>query len=758
MKKDDMKSLLVSIKEENKEEICEIVSNQLKKTYNLAKNILNSEDMAKNAVYKSYEEIYQNIENTNKSKNLKLEMFVFGTLIKVSKNLLENLGEESKQREIEELDESNLPVARMLSKEKLQEEIRNTIADLSDDRIIILVLKDIFSMTYKDISTLLDLREGTVKSSLHRSRKIFAEQMMVKGIYPSLYKANIVNENEKNKKEESLFDAPETEKIDIKKEHSLMGWLLSTIEFYEIPEELKKEIDYLENKFKNPKEENNETEQEDEKLENIKENQRLAEESYSSIPKEKNIESIETTLRAKENQLISEQEKKIKNRMKRNRKIEFQQIQFAKKLSYPLIVLSIIIIALIIGKLFEFDKEETKESISEKSIVMQKASGFSNKTESLKESSDKTKEASSKNGDLNKRKLAYFANIELKTVNFEKELNAIKKRVSEFGGYISKEDIRYNSRQKRGNSNINFASLSLKIPVKKYREFLDEVSESNQVMSKSESVEDLSSRYFDVEQNALNLEAREKSLRAIMEKAKGVSEIIEVEKELSRVREEIETLRGKLKTWDKLVDMASIELILIPYENTEIKNIDKGFLSKLNRAFLGTINNMFKFLQNIVVLIFAIMPVILIALLLFVIYHFFISKEKREKKEEKTKTKNMAENEKKEISDTHKKFKFKENDFLKKLSEKVKKIFEKTKKDKSKENSTVMAERIQKDIDKNNSLNDIDADIPQKSLNEFSFSEYPEKEENKEEETELKQEEKSNIEEDKEVKESKEKK
>jgi len=79
---------------------------------------------------------------------------------------------------------------------------------------------------------------------------------------------------------------------------------------------------------------------------------------------------------------------------------------------------------------------------------------------------------------------------------------------------------------------------------------------------KNESTEDITLQYADTESRLKSLEIQQERLLALLEKADTLEEIIALESRLSEVRYELE-LHGKtLRTYDNLVDYATITLYI----------------------------------------------------------------------------------------------------------------------------------------------------------------------------------------------------
>jgi RNA polymerase sigma-70 factor (ECF subfamily) len=64
-----------------------------------------------------------------------------------------------------------------LGRKELSRQLKDAIACLPDDFRVVFVLREIEDMSGRDTATILDLKEATVKSRLHRARRMLRENL-----------------------------------------------------------------------------------------------------------------------------------------------------------------------------------------------------------------------------------------------------------------------------------------------------------------------------------------------------------------------------------------------------------------------------------------------------------------------------------------------------------------------------------------------------------------------------------------------------
>ena len=173
-----------------------------------------------------------------------------------------------------------------------------------------------------------------------------------------------------------------------------------------------------------------------------------------------------------------------------------------------------------------------------------------------------------------KRKLIRTVNLEVETTEFDATLSSVQDEINRLGGYVANE-YTYNGSTYSSYKSSRYATITVRVPDDKLEEFVGSVSGVANVISKSTSTEDVTLQYVDVEGKKAMYEAEEQSLLMLLEKAETVEDISYLVSRLSEVRYNIESMESTLRTYDNLVDYATIQLrvdeveILTPVEVEE---------------------------------------------------------------------------------------------------------------------------------------------------------------------------------------------
>ena len=103
----------------------------------------------------------------------KLSTWLYGIASRLCLNRLTS-GERRLARggdaELERLAQSGPDPAADLERSEIEQALHRAIAELPEDRRLVVVLRDLEGLSYEDIAAALDLELGTVRSRLHRAR------------------------------------------------------------------------------------------------------------------------------------------------------------------------------------------------------------------------------------------------------------------------------------------------------------------------------------------------------------------------------------------------------------------------------------------------------------------------------------------------------------------------------------------------------------------------------------------------------------
>ena len=181
------------------------------------------------------------------------------------------------------------------------------------------------------------------------------------------------------------------------------------------------------------------------------------------------------------------------------------------------------------------------------------------------------------------RKLIRKLHLEVETETYDELFANVQQMVAQCGGYVESMDA-----NTRYGSTSRYATMVIRVPADQLDHFAADVAEASNVVYRSESTNDVTLSYVDMESRKAALLVEQERLMALLEQAGSLEEILQIETRLTEVRYELESIESQLRTYDNLVDYATIHLELQevveytePAPESGWARMGKGFLESL---------------------------------------------------------------------------------------------------------------------------------------------------------------------------------
>ena len=234
------------------------------------------------------------------------------------------------------------------------------------------------------------------------------------------------------------------------------------------------------------------------------------------------------------------------------------------------------------------------------------------------------------------RKLIRRVNMNVETQEFEKLTQYIENKVNELGGYMEQSNVyggsyEYNERRS--------AQYTVRVPVDKLDVLVGSVAEQGNVTNKNESATDVTLSYVDTKSRKEANEVEYERLMELLKQAEDIDTIVALESRLTTVRYEIQSLESQLRTYDNLVDFATVEISVqevVIY--TPVEPEKKTDLQRMTEGFVNSIENILFDLKEfaidfVIALPYLILWAVIIGIIVLIIRK--IKKNKKAKKEKK---------------------------------------------------------------------------------------------------------------------------
>ena len=193
------------------------------------------------------------------------------------------------------------------------------------------------------------------------------------------------------------------------------------------------------------------------------------------------------------------------------------------------------------------------------------------------------------------RKWIVTVDMSAETEDMDALIAGIQEQIDALDGYVQNQRISNGSY--RSNYRYRSASLTVRIPAERVDDFTEKVSGMSNVTHSSKDLEDITLSYVATESRMLALQTEEARLLELMAKAETMSDLLEIEARLTDVRYELERVTSQLRSYDDLVNYATIYLNIEEVkeytpvaEKTRWERITEGFVKSLKGVWNGALD------------------------------------------------------------------------------------------------------------------------------------------------------------------------
>ncbi len=223
------------------------------------------------------------------------------------------------------------------------------------------------------------------------------------------------------------------------------------------------------------------------------------------------------------------------------------------------------------------------------------------------------------------RKLIRKLHLEVETETYDDLFANVQQMVAQCGGYVESMDA-----NTRYGSTSRYATMVIRVPADQLDHFAAGVAEASNVVYRSESTNDVTLSYVDMESRKAALLVEQERLMALLEQAGSLEEILQIETRLTEVRYELESIESQLRTYDNLVDYATVTLSISEVKVlTDVEEEEKGFWETIGDGFLDSVSGLWNGIKKVFSFLLIASPYLLIFVIAPLTLLFFLLRRKR---------------------------------------------------------------------------------------------------------------------------------
>ena len=193
-------------------------------------------------------------------------------------------------------------------------------------------------------------------------------------------------------------------------------------------------------------------------------------------------------------------------------------------------------------------------------------------------------------------KIIYTGSLELETLEFDKAMDDITALVERYKGYLEEQTVAGYS------SGYRYARLTVRVPAADFSAFFSEMGSVCHTLRRNSTQENVSEAYYDVESRLTTAKTKLARLQELLTQAEDMADIITIENAIAETEQTIDALSGKLRSYDHLVDYATVNVELDEvYRLSGTVEAPLTLGQRLGGAFITGLQSMGETLEGVLV-------------------------------------------------------------------------------------------------------------------------------------------------------------
>ena len=226
------------------------------------------------------------------------------------------------------------------------------------------------------------------------------------------------------------------------------------------------------------------------------------------------------------------------------------------------------------------------------------------------------------------QKLIRTMSLDTETEDLDALLTQLNQKISALGGYVENKSVRNGG--STSTRRYRYANMVIRVPVDRLDEFVEHVAGATNVVSQTESAEDITLSYVATQSRITALETEQTRLLELLAQAENMTDLLQIEQRLTDVRTELEQVTSQLRLYDNLVDYGTIDLSIT--EVQEYTPVEKETIwQRMGSGLKASWESLCEFAENFLVFFISALPW-LIPLSAIVALIVVSSKNRRKKK------------------------------------------------------------------------------------------------------------------------------
>lgn len=222
------------------------------------------------------------------------------------------------------------------------------------------------------------------------------------------------------------------------------------------------------------------------------------------------------------------------------------------------------------------------------------------------------------------RKLIYTAHLDMQVADYAASAEQIRQTVDQMGGYV----LTFNEHR---SEQAPSGEWEIRIPADRFTTFIDQLDDFPALRyDKRVQGEDVTEQYVDLSSRLKAKLTVEERLIGFMEAATDSEALLNFSNQLAEVQVEVEQIKGKLRYLDNHVDFSTVHINLYQRaDGLHVQQSGYSFVERIERAFIGSAQFVWRAVQGIAVFVIGAVPIILPLAIIAVPLIVYLRRKKR---------------------------------------------------------------------------------------------------------------------------------
>ncbi|WP_124726655.1 DUF4349 domain-containing protein [Staphylospora marina] len=227
-----------------------------------------------------------------------------------------------------------------------------------------------------------------------------------------------------------------------------------------------------------------------------------------------------------------------------------------------------------------------------------------------------------------RKQMIYTANLRLTVKNYKQVLTEMEQIATDHGAYL------VGSSESRTSDRIELRR-TYRVPAADFSRTVSELGKLSDAAPPQTQIQgtDVSEEMVDLESRLKAKQAAESRLLSMMQKANDPKSLLEISRELDRIQSEIEQLKGRIRYLSHHVSYSTLNVTIVQPVVSPISE-DRSLPSQMADAFKNGAAQIGTFLEQLLIVLAGITPVLLVAGIPVVI--FLLIRKRRKKQDPPT--------------------------------------------------------------------------------------------------------------------------